>query len=199
MIEKEPKSEHITSKYPYVALRIMRPGTEAGGQLCEVKVSLGHSETQNKSQFLKGLDLCFCIFTRCFFRDLLNSLVTVFILFTLDHWYAVLQDVWKVPEASRVFSSIYVILWLLLGSIIFRNIIVAMMGKSREGPTLHKGWWKNWLTGRELSVSRKSGCWNGYFTLFLPLKPASLSGHHHLLTPKGPLGQLLTFRISEMS
>ncbi|XP_060227643.1 cation channel sperm-associated protein 2 isoform X2 [Meriones unguiculatus] len=65
-----------------------------------------------------------------FFSDLLNSLVTVFILFTLDHWYAVLQDVWKVPEASRVFSSIYVILWLLLGSIIFRNIIVAMMEKS---------------------------------------------------------------------
>ncbi|EGV97207.1 Cation channel sperm-associated protein 2 [Cricetulus griseus] len=63
-----------------------------------------------------------------FFSDLLNSLVTVFILFTLDHWYALLQDVWKVPEASRVFSSIYVILWLLLGSIIFRNIIVAMMG-----------------------------------------------------------------------
>ncbi|ERE70872.1 cation channel sperm-associated protein 2 isoform X2 [Cricetulus griseus] len=62
-----------------------------------------------------------------FFSDLLNSLVTVFILFTLDHWYALLQDVWKVPEASRVFSSIYVILWLLLGSIIFRNIIVAMM------------------------------------------------------------------------
>lgn len=158
MIEKEPKSEHITSKYPYVALRIMRPGTEAGGQLCEVKVSLGHSETQNKSQFLKGLDLCFCIFTRCFFRDLLNSLVTVFILFTLDHWYAVLQDVWKVPEASRVFSSIYVILWLLLGSIIFRNIIVAMMGKSREGPTLHKGWWKNWLTGIGGLLGENSVC-----------------------------------------
>uniref|UniRef100_A0A8C0VWT5 Ion transport domain-containing protein n=1 Tax=Castor canadensis TaxID=51338 RepID=A0A8C0VWT5_CASCN len=62
-----------------------------------------------------------------FFSDLLNSLVTVFILFTLDHWYAVLQDIWKVPEASRIVSSIYIILWLLLGSIIFRNIIVAMM------------------------------------------------------------------------
>ncbi|XP_048649210.1 cation channel sperm-associated protein 2 [Marmota marmota marmota] len=62
-----------------------------------------------------------------FFSDLLNSVVTVFILFTLDHWYALLQDVWKVPEVSHVFSSIYVILWLLLGSIIFRNIIVAMM------------------------------------------------------------------------
>ncbi|ELR58640.1 Cation channel sperm-associated protein 2 [Bos mutus] len=62
-----------------------------------------------------------------FFSDLLNSIVTVFILFTLDHWYALLQDTWKVPEVSRTFSSIYVILWLLLGSIIFRNIIVAMM------------------------------------------------------------------------
>uniref|UniRef100_G1SEV0 Cation channel sperm-associated protein 2 n=1 Tax=Oryctolagus cuniculus TaxID=9986 RepID=G1SEV0_RABIT len=62
-----------------------------------------------------------------FFSDLLNSLVTVFILFTLDHWYALLQDIWKVPEVSRFFSSTYVILWLLLGSIIFRNIIVAMM------------------------------------------------------------------------
>ncbi|OWK08779.1 CATSPER2 [Cervus elaphus hippelaphus] len=61
------------------------------------------------------------------FSDLLNSIVTVFILFTLDHWYALLQDTWKVPEVSRAFSSIYVILWLLLGSIIFRNIIVAMM------------------------------------------------------------------------
>uniref|UniRef100_A0A8C9B4T5 Cation channel sperm-associated protein 2 n=1 Tax=Phocoena sinus TaxID=42100 RepID=A0A8C9B4T5_PHOSS len=62
-----------------------------------------------------------------FFSDLLNSVVTVFILFTMDHWYALLQDTWKVPEVSRIFSSIYVILWLLLGSIIFRNIIVAMM------------------------------------------------------------------------
>ncbi|XP_053451715.1 cation channel sperm-associated protein 2 isoform X3 [Nycticebus coucang] len=62
-----------------------------------------------------------------FFSDLMNSLVTVFILFTLDHWYALLQDIWKVPEVGRFFSSLYVILWLLLGSIIFRNIIVAMM------------------------------------------------------------------------
>ncbi|KAK2498631.1 hypothetical protein MC885_008087 [Smutsia gigantea] len=59
--------------------------------------------------------------------DMLNSLVTVFILFTMDHWYALLQDTWKVPEVSRTFSSIYVILCLLLGSIIFQNIIVAMM------------------------------------------------------------------------
>ncbi|KAM9711229.1 cation channel sperm-associated protein 2 isoform 3-T4 [Dama dama] len=35
------------------------------------------------------------------FSDLLNSIVTVFILFTLDHWYALLQDTWKVPENIR--------------------------------------------------------------------------------------------------
>ncbi|XP_054308197.1 cation channel sperm-associated protein 2-like [Pongo pygmaeus] len=64
---------------------------------------------------------------RVFFSDLPNSMVTVFILFTLDHWYVLLQDIWKVPEVSSIFSSIYFILWLLLGSIIFRSIIVAMM------------------------------------------------------------------------
>lgn len=87
-----------------------------------------------KVLFLKDLDLCsVCTHISFLFRDLLNSLVTVFILFTMDHWYALLQDTWKVPEVSRAFSSIYVILWLLLGSIIFRNIIVAMMGKHERG------------------------------------------------------------------
>ncbi|XP_078007503.1 cation channel sperm-associated protein 2 isoform X2 [Phascolarctos cinereus] len=62
-----------------------------------------------------------------YFMNMPNSLVTVFILFTLDHWYALLQDAWRVPALSKAFSSLYVILWLLLGSIIFRNIIVAMM------------------------------------------------------------------------
>ncbi|XP_068962017.1 cation channel sperm-associated protein 2 [Petaurus breviceps papuanus] len=62
-----------------------------------------------------------------YFKDLPNSLVAVFIFFTLDHWYALLQDVWRDSYTSKTFSSIYVILWLLLGSIIFRNIIVAMM------------------------------------------------------------------------
>ncbi|ERE70869.1 cation channel sperm-associated protein 2 [Cricetulus griseus] len=96
-----------------------------------------------------------------FFSDLLNSLVTVFILFTLDHWYALLQDVWKVPEASRVFSSIYVILWLLLGSIIFRNIIVAMMGDKTyplKQATSHRKASKDVLKPKEpeLSDSEKS-------------------------------------------
>ncbi|KAM5235422.1 cation channel sperm-associated protein 2 [Ctenodactylus gundi] len=61
------------------------------------------------------------------FSDLLNSLGTVFIIFTLDHWYALLQEIWRVPEVSRVFSGLYVVLWLLLGSVIFRNVITAML------------------------------------------------------------------------
>ncbi|KYO49197.1 cation channel sperm-associated protein 2 [Alligator mississippiensis] len=62
-----------------------------------------------------------------YFRDLPNSLVTVFILFTMDHWYSLLQDTWKIPEINKVISSLYIILWLLIGSFIFRNIFVAIM------------------------------------------------------------------------
>ena len=111
MVEKELKSEQTTKKCAYVALRV------------------------RMIVFLRELALSVYTHTSFFFRDLLNSVVTVFILFTMDHWYALLQDTWKVPEVSRTFSSIYVILWLLLGSIIFRNIIVAMMGKHRRGET----------------------------------------------------------------
>lgn len=117
MVEKGLKSEQTTKKCSYVALRV------------------------RMIVFLRELALSVYTHTSFFFRDLLNSVVTVFILFTMDHWYALLQDTWKVPEVSRTFSSIYVILWLLLGSIIFRNIIVAMMGKHRRGET----WWEGCL------------------------------------------------------
>uniref|UniRef100_A0A8C3RTZ0 Cation channel sperm associated 2 n=1 Tax=Chelydra serpentina TaxID=8475 RepID=A0A8C3RTZ0_CHESE len=62
-----------------------------------------------------------------YFRDLPNTLVTLFILFTMDHWYALLQDTWKIPEMNKVISSLYIILWLLIGSFMFRNIFVAIM------------------------------------------------------------------------
>uniref|UniRef100_K7FSF4 Cation channel sperm associated 2 n=1 Tax=Pelodiscus sinensis TaxID=13735 RepID=K7FSF4_PELSI len=61
-----------------------------------------------------------------YFRDFPNTLVTLFILFTMDHWYALLQDTWKIPEMSKVISSLYIILWLLVGSFMFRNIFVAI-------------------------------------------------------------------------
>uniref|UniRef100_A0A8D0HA00 Cation channel sperm associated 2 n=1 Tax=Sphenodon punctatus TaxID=8508 RepID=A0A8D0HA00_SPHPU len=60
-------------------------------------------------------------------RDLANSPVTVFILFTTDHWYTLLQDTWKIPEMNRAISGFYIIIWLLIGSFVFRNIFVAIM------------------------------------------------------------------------
>nr|XP_020660214.1 cation channel sperm-associated protein 2 [Pogona vitticeps] len=62
-----------------------------------------------------------------YFTDMPNALVTIFILFTMDHWYALLRDTWKVPEINKVISGVFVCLWLLIGAFIFRNLIVAIM------------------------------------------------------------------------
>uniref|UniRef100_A0A8B9PLP1 Cation channel sperm associated 2 n=1 Tax=Apteryx owenii TaxID=8824 RepID=A0A8B9PLP1_APTOW len=56
-----------------------------------------------------------------------NAVVTVFILFTMDHWYDLLQDTWKIPNMNKFISGTYIILWLLIGSFLFKNIIVAIM------------------------------------------------------------------------
>ncbi|XP_058034497.1 cation channel sperm-associated protein 2-like [Ahaetulla prasina] len=64
---------------------------------------------------------------KMYFMDMPNALVTIFILFTMDHWYALLQDSWKVPEINKVVSGIFVCLWLLIGAFIFRNLFVAIM------------------------------------------------------------------------
>ncbi|XP_033009960.1 cation channel sperm-associated protein 2 [Lacerta agilis] len=62
-----------------------------------------------------------------YFKDMPNSLVTIFILFTMDHWYALLQDTWKVPEINKVISGLFIWIWLLIGAFIFRNLMVATM------------------------------------------------------------------------
>ncbi|XP_060548339.1 cation channel sperm-associated protein 2-like [Pantherophis guttatus] len=62
-----------------------------------------------------------------YFMDMPNALVTIFILFTMDHWYALLQDSWKVPEINKMISGIFICLWLLIGAFIFRNLFVAIM------------------------------------------------------------------------
>ncbi|XP_063104680.1 cation channel sperm-associated protein 2 isoform X2 [Cavia porcellus] len=64
------------------------------------------------------------------FFSLPNSLITIFILFTMDQWNALLRDLWKVPEVSSTVSSIYIILWVLLGSIILRNVIISTMANN---------------------------------------------------------------------
>nr|XP_060628761.1 cation channel sperm-associated protein 2 [Anolis sagrei ordinatus] len=62
-----------------------------------------------------------------YFSDIPNSFVTIFILFTMDHWYALLQDMWSVPQVNKVISGIFICMWLLIGAFIFRNLLVASM------------------------------------------------------------------------
>ncbi|XP_054841912.1 cation channel sperm-associated protein 2 [Eublepharis macularius] len=62
-----------------------------------------------------------------YFKDMPNALVTIFILFTMDHWYALLQDSWKVPGINKFITGMFIILWLLIGAFIFRNLFVAIM------------------------------------------------------------------------
>ncbi|XP_046890528.1 cation channel sperm-associated protein 2-like isoform X2 [Hypomesus transpacificus] len=62
-----------------------------------------------------------------YFKDITNSFITLFILFTLDHWYALLADTRKVAELNQAICGLYIILWLLIGSFIFRNIFVGIM------------------------------------------------------------------------
>ncbi|XP_053103877.1 cation channel sperm-associated protein 2 [Hemicordylus capensis] len=62
-----------------------------------------------------------------YFKDMPNALVTIFILFTMDHWYALLQDMWKLPDTNTVICGLFITVWLFLGAFIFRNLIVAIM------------------------------------------------------------------------
>lgn len=56
-----------------------------------------------------------------------NALVTLFQLFTLDHWYDILRDLIKVVDSITV--KIYIILWICIGAFIFRNIFAGIMGE----------------------------------------------------------------------
>lgn len=53
-------------------------------------------------------------------------MVTLFQLFTLDHWYDILRDLIKVVDPITV--EIYIILWICIGAFIFRNIFAGIMG-----------------------------------------------------------------------
>ncbi|KAJ7998375.1 hypothetical protein DPEC_G00222050 [Dallia pectoralis] len=61
------------------------------------------------------------------FKDLWNSFISLFILLTTDHWYALLADTRKVPDLDQTISGLYIILWLILGSFIFSNIFVGIL------------------------------------------------------------------------
>ncbi|XP_033108654.1 cation channel sperm-associated protein 2-like [Anneissia japonica] len=59
------------------------------------------------------------------FSNLGRALITLFQLFTLDQWHKVLTDIWKVSD--KLFTTFYIILWICIGSFIFRNIFVGIM------------------------------------------------------------------------
>ncbi|MBN3308957.1 CTSR2 protein, partial [Amia calva] len=61
------------------------------------------------------------------FKDIPNSLTTLFIIFTMDHWYELMLDTWKVAELDKTISSLYIIIWLLISSFIFKNIFMGIM------------------------------------------------------------------------
>lgn len=58
-------------------------------------------------------------------------MVTLFQLFTLDKWYAIILSLGDGMDDMTV-PVIYCLLWILLGSFIFRNIFVGVMGKIHE-------------------------------------------------------------------
>lgn len=55
-----------------------------------------------------------------------NALITLFQLFTLDHWFDIFTDATTV--SNYVFAFFYIMFWIMIGSFIFRNIFVGIMG-----------------------------------------------------------------------
>ena len=59
------------------------------------------------------------------FSSIKDALITLFQLFTLDHWTDVYKDVTVVMGPGV--AALYVIFWIIIGSFIFRNIFVGIM------------------------------------------------------------------------
>ncbi|XP_030832241.1 cation channel sperm-associated protein 2-like [Strongylocentrotus purpuratus] len=59
------------------------------------------------------------------FNNLGNAMITLFQLFTLDQWYKILKDMWKVM--GSVAPTFYIMLWICIGSFIFKNLFVGIM------------------------------------------------------------------------
>ena len=57
-------------------------------------------------------------------------MITLFQLFTMDQWYSLLKKLWI--DNNTLESTVYIILWVLFGSFIFKNIFVGIMGELWE-------------------------------------------------------------------
>ena len=60
------------------------------------------------------------------FRNLYWGFLTLYQIFTIDHWYAMLHNSWC-KLMDPIFPTIYVLLWVLVGSLIFRNIFAGVV------------------------------------------------------------------------
>eukprot|EP00112_Aurelia_sp_Birch-Aquarium-sp1_P010828 Seg2299.5 transcript_id=Seg2299.5/GoldUCD/mRNA.D3Y31 product="Cation channel sperm-associated protein 2" protein_id=Seg2299.5/GoldUCD/D3Y31 len=59
------------------------------------------------------------------FSGLVKSILTLFRLFTLDHWFEILIDLGK--TSSNLFSKAYIVLWICVGAFIFKNVFTGIM------------------------------------------------------------------------
>jgi cation channel sperm-associated protein 2 len=53
-------------------------------------------------------------------------MLTLFQLFTLDQWYNIYQSVSKISDP--VATLFYILIWIGIGSFVFRNLFVGIMG-----------------------------------------------------------------------
>lgn len=60
------------------------------------------------------------------YSSLLAVVITLFQLFTLDQWYNIYNDLIKVIHPF--FAATYMLLWVWIGSFVFRNLFVGIMG-----------------------------------------------------------------------
>ncbi len=66
---------------------------------------------------------------RCLYpsSDIPHTMLTLFQLFTLDQWYNIYRDLIKISDPAA--SLIYILVWIGIGSFVFRNLFVGIMGE----------------------------------------------------------------------
>ncbi|XP_071400433.1 cation channel sperm-associated protein 2-like, partial [Centroberyx affinis] len=61
------------------------------------------------------------------FKDITSALISLFILFTMDNWNALLDNIRKVKELNQFICRLYIILWLIFATCIIRSMIVGVL------------------------------------------------------------------------
>jgi hypothetical protein len=61
------------------------------------------------------------------YSSVIDALITVTQLFTLDHWLDIYKDV--TSTSNYYLGATYIMLWILIGSFVIKNIFVGIMGE----------------------------------------------------------------------